>query len=83
MYDTRHPDRIDPYGVIHSKITNPVNSLPNVGENLANTSRPIPKEARTQKASPLGKLFDNFHVNEDEFSPLWTPIRNMKVFQVS
>ena len=83
-YDvTRHPDRIDPYGGIRSKNTIPVDSLPNRGESLANTSRPIPDEARTQKASLLGKLFDNFHVNEDEFSPLWTPVRNMKVFRVS
>ena len=76
----RYPYRIDPYGVIHSKTTNSVNSLPNEGENLANTSRPIPEEVRNPKASLLDKLFDNFHVNEDEFSPLWTPVRNVKFF---
>ena len=58
-------------------------SLSNKGENGANTSQRIPLEPQTQKINPLDWLFENFHVNKANFEPMWTSVRNMKVFKVS
>ena len=79
----RYPDWIDPCGFVRSKNTNVSTSLLNKGENGANISQRIPLEPQAQKINPLDWLFENFHVNEVDFGPMWTSLHNMRVFKVS